>query len=140
MEGADLDPWRLACAESRGIFSDRGTARWTQGRNPCSPTRRSGRLEGRRPIRKIVDRFFVQMLLHGESDILSQTSFPSRLKEIRPLLGKDASGIVQNRIMLDLRMLREPYFDLISARRVQDWGDIGELANLPFYLVPAILE
>ena len=80
------------------------------------------------------------MLLHGESDILSQTSFPSRLKEIRPLLGKDASGIVQNRIMLDLRMLREPYFDLISARRVQDRGNIGELADLPFYLVPDILE
>jgi len=80
------------------------------------------------------------MLLHGESDILSQTSFPSRLKEIRPLLGKDASGTVQNCIMLDLRMQREPYFDLISARRVQDRGDIGELADLPFYLVPAILE
>ena len=98
------------------------------------------RLEGRRPIRKIVDRFSIQMLLHGESDILSQTSFPSRLKEIRPLLGKDTSGIVQNRIMLDLRMQREPYFDLISTRRVQDRSDISELADLPFYLVPAILE
>ena len=97
------------------------------------------RLEGRRPIRKIVDRFSVQMLLHGGSDILSQTSFPSRLKEIRPLLGKDASGIVQNCIMFDLRMLGEPYLDLISARRVQDRGDIGEPANLPSYF-PAILE
>ena len=44
------------------------------------------------------------MLLHSESDILSQTTFPCRLKEIRSLLGKDASGIVQNRIMFDLSM------------------------------------
>jgi len=80
------------------------------------------------------------MLLHGKSDILSQTTFPRRLKEIRPLLGKDAFGIVQNRIMLDLRMQREPYFDLISARRVQDRGEIRELADLPFCLVPDILE
>ena len=72
------------------------------------------------------------MFLHRESDILSQTTFPCRLEEIRPLLGKDAFGIVQNRIMFDLRMQREPYFDLISARRVQDRGDIGELADLPF--------
>ena len=78
------------------------------------------------------------MLLHGESNILSQTTFPCRLKEIRSLLGKDAFGIVQNRIMVDLRMQREPYFDLVATRRVQDRSDIGELADLTFYLVPAM--
>ena len=80
------------------------------------------------------------MLLHGESDVLGQTTFPCRLEEIRPLLGKDAFGIVQNRIMIDLRMQREPYFDLISARRAQDRSDVGELSNLPFDFVPTILE
>ena len=83
---------------------------------------------------------FVQMPLHRESDILSKTTLPCRLEEIRPLLGKDAFSIVQNRITFDLRMQREPYIDLISARRVQDRSDIGELADLPFYLVPATLE
>jgi len=58
------------------------------------------------------------MLLHGESDILSQTTFPCRLEEIRPLLGKDAFGIVQNRIMFDLRMQREPYSYPRGARRI----------------------
>src|SRR5215472_11640319 len=77
-----------------------------------------------KPIRKIVDRFFVQMLLHGKSDILSQTTFPCRLEEIRLLLWKDASGIVQYRIMFESRMECEPYFDLISARGVQDRGNV----------------
>ena len=82
------------------------------------------------------------MLLHGESNILSQTTFPCRLKEIRSLLGKDASGIVQNRIMFDLRMPREPCFDLISARSTssKERSDIGDLAVIPFYFVPAKLE
>jgi hypothetical protein len=82
------------------------------------------------------------MLLHGKSNILSQTTFPCRLKEIRSMLGKDAVGIVQNRIVLNLGMSCEPCFDLISARSTstEEWSDIGELADIPFYFVPAKLE
>src|SRR5215469_15169706 len=72
------------------------------------------------------------MLLHGESNVLSQTTFPFRLEEIRPLLGKDALGIVQNRILFDLRVQPEPYFDLISYPR--DACKIGVIsANLQIF-------
>ena len=100
----------VAWALARTLYHEGGLGR-TTGTN---------RLEDRRPIRIIIDRFFVQMLLHGESNILTQTTFPSRLEEIPSLLGKGAFGIVQNRIMLDLRMQREPCFDLISACCIQD--------------------
>ena len=82
------------------------------------------------------------MPLHGESNILSQTSFLCRLKEIRSVFGKNAIGIVQNRIVLYLGMSGEPCFDLISARSTstKERSDIGELADIPFYFVPAKLE
>ena len=82
------------------------------------------------------------MLLHGESNILSQTTFPCRLKEIRSVLGNNAIGIVQNCIVFNLGMSREPCFDLISARSTstKERSDIGELTDFTFYFVPAKLE
>jgi hypothetical protein len=70
------------------------------------------------------------MLLHGESNILSQTTFPCRLKEIRSVLGKDASGCRVSHALISYP----------GSTSTNERSDIGELADIPFYFVPAKLE